>query len=88
MISHPKLRRALERVAQEHDITYNLEVLHLGSTDAAALQASRACVMAGAVSIPTRYTHLTAEMMDMDDVAGAVRLLTAYLADPDPANGA
>jgi endoglucanase len=88
MISHPKVRRALERVAQEHHIPYQLEVLPLGSTDAAAMQASRAGVMAGAVSIPTRYTHLTAEMMDMDDVAGAVRLLTAYLADPDPANGA
>jgi endoglucanase len=49
------------------------------------MQASRAGVMAGALSIPTRYTHLTSEMMDMDDVENAVRLLTAYLADNHPA---
>ncbi len=81
MISHPKVRRALERVAQENDIPYQLEVLPLGSTDAAAMQAARSGVMAGAISIPSRYTHLTAEMIDMDDVTGAVRLLTAYLTD-------
>jgi endoglucanase len=45
------------------------------------MQAARSGVMAGAISIPSRYTHLTAEMIDMDDVTGAVRLLTAYLTD-------
>ena len=84
MISHPKLRRALERVAQEHDIPYQLEVLPLGTTDAAIMQATRAGVIAGAISIPSRYTHLTAEMIDLNDVENAIRLLTAYLADPNP----
>ncbi len=84
MISHPKLRRALERVAQEHDIPYQLEVLPLGTTDAAIMQATRAGVIAGAISIPSRYTHLTAEMIDLNDVENAIRLLSAYLSDPNP----
>jgi len=79
MISHPRLRRALEAVARERDIPYQLEVLPLGSTDAAAMQASRSGVIAGAVSIPTRYTHLTSEMLDVRDAENAVRLLTAFL---------
>jgi len=85
MISHPRVRRAMERVARAHDIPYQLEVLPFGSTDAMAMQASRAGVMTGAISIPSRYTHLTAEMIDLEDVENVVRLLTAYLADPDPA---
>jgi len=79
MISHPKVRRALERVAQAHDIPYQLEVLPVGGTDAAAMQAARAGVMTGAISIPNRYTHLATEMIDMNDVENAVSLLTAYL---------
>ena len=85
MISHPRVRRAMERVAQAHDIPYQLEVLPFGSTDAMAMQATRSGVMTGAISIPSRYTHLTAEMIDLEDVENVVRLLTAYLADPDPA---
>ncbi len=84
MISHPGVRRALERVARASDIPHQLEVLPFGSTDAAAMQAARSGVMTGAISIPSRYTHLTAEMIDMDDVENVVRLLTAYLSDPNP----
>ncbi len=82
MISHPQVREALERTAQAHHIPYQLEVLPFGSTDAKAMQATRAGVMAGAISIPTRYTHLPSEMIDLHDVEHAIQLLTAYLSAP------
>ncbi len=83
MISHPRLRQTLETVARTHDIPYQLEVLPLGSTDAAAMQATRSGVIAGAISIPTRYTHLPTEMIDMSDVENAIDLLIAFLQTPD-----
>ena len=55
MIAHPTVRRWLETSAQDHDIPYQLEVLEFGSTDASAVQISRAGVPAGTISIPCRY---------------------------------
>ncbi len=81
MIAHPRLRRALVQIAEEHDIPYQLEVLPLGSTDAAAIQAARSGVIAGAVSIPCRYVHTPSEMVDMTDVENTVRLLVAFLSE-------
>ena len=57
MIAHPKVRGWLESTAQAQDIPYQLEVLEYGSTDASAVQISRAGVPAGTVSIPCRYVH-------------------------------
>jgi len=82
MIAHPRLRRALVRIAEDHDIPYQLEVLPVGSTDAAAIQATRSGVITGAVSIPCRYVHTPSEMVAMADVENTVRLLTALLSDP------
>ncbi|HVO54033.1 MAG TPA: M42 family peptidase [Solirubrobacterales bacterium] len=46
-------------------------------TDADVIQASRSGVVAGLVSIPVRYMHTPVEMVDLDDVEAAVRLLVA-----------
>ncbi len=82
MIAHPRLRRALVQIAQDHAIPYQLEVLPLGSTDAAAIQATRSGVISGAVSIPCRYVHTPSEMVAMADVENTVRLITAFLSEP------
>ncbi|NUQ38358.1 MAG: M20/M25/M40 family metallo-hydrolase [Caldilineales bacterium] len=79
MIAHPRLRRALIAAAQREGIPFQPEVLTFGSTDAAAIQAARAGVISGAVSVPCRYVHTTSEMIDFGDVEHAVALLTAFL---------
>ena len=84
MISHPTVRRWLENTAEAHDLPYQLEVLEIGSTDASAVQISRAGVPAGTVSIPCRYVHTPSQVADYNDARNAVRLLVNALSD-DPA---
>jgi endoglucanase len=82
MLSHPGLKDLLIDTAEANDIPYQLEVLAWGSTDAAAIQLSRGGVAAGCVSIACRYVHTPSEMVDIDDVENAVKLLLAVLEGP------
>jgi putative aminopeptidase FrvX len=82
MLSHPGLKDLLIDTAEANDIPYQLEVLAWGSTDAAAIQLSRGGVAAGCVSIACRYVHTPSEMVDVDDVENAVKLLLAVLEGP------
>lgn len=82
MIAHPGVRRWLVNAAQAYDIPYQLEVLEYGSTDAAAMQISRAGAPAGALSIPSRYIHTPVQMVDYGDVQNTVRLLVNALSGP------
>jgi putative aminopeptidase FrvX len=79
MIAHVEVRELLTRRAKEAKIPYQLEVLELGSTDAAAMQLVRAGVPAGCISIPCRHFHSPSEMVDEDDVENCVRLLLEVL---------
>jgi len=45
------------------------------------MQLAREGVPAGVLSIPTRYLHTASEMVDYEDVQGAVALLEAALSD-------
>jgi len=82
MLSHPGLKDLLIETAEANEIPYQLEVLAWGSTDAAAIQLSRGGVPAGCVSIACRYVHTPSEMVDIDDVENAVKLLLAVLEGP------
>lgn len=82
MLADPRLVDAMIRSAQKHEIPYQLEVLLGGSTDARAMQLTRAGIPAGCLSIPTRYIHTPSEMVDYSDVENAVRLLTGFLSEP------
>ena len=82
MIAHGGVKDWLVRTAQAGTIPFQLEVLTGGSTDAMAMQTSRAGVPAGCVSIPTRYAHSPSEMIDYEDVQNTVRLLEAALSAP------
>jgi len=39
-------------------------------------------VLAGSLGIPTRYAHSPSEMIDINDVENAVKLLTELLNNP------
>lgn len=83
MISHPGVRQALIRAAEEEGIPYQLEVLEGGTTDAAAIQLTREGIPTGVISIPCRYVHTPSEMVDLRDVENAVRLLRRYLSSAE-----
>lgn len=78
-ISHPLLVRHLRDLADERGISYQLEVLPHGGTDAAAMQRSRAGSVATTLSIPTRYPHTVNEIASITDIEATIDLLVAYL---------
>lgn len=82
MLSDPRVVDWMIQTAEKAKIPYQREVLLAGSTDARAIQISRAGVMAGALSIPCRYVHSASEMVDVDDLKNSVKLLTAMLSKP------
>lgn len=82
MLSDPRIVDWMVQAAEGADIPYQLEVLEHGSTDARAIQLTRAGVPAGCLSIPCRYVHAPSEMVDYDDVQNAVTLLVELLSGP------
>lgn len=82
MFADPRIVRLLADTAERLDMPYQLEILEGGWTDAAAIQLTRAGVLAGCISIPCRYVHSPSEMVDRGDVEAAVRLLTEVLCHP------
>ncbi len=82
MLADPRVVDWMVTSAEENETPYQLEVLEGGTTDARAMQISRAGIPAGCLSIPCRYVHSPSEMVDYDDVQNAVRLLTSLLEKP------
>jgi tetrahedral aminopeptidase len=79
MLSDPRVVEWMIKTAEKAKIPYQREVLLVGSTDARAIQITRAGVMAGVLSIPCRYVHSASEMVDLTDLKNSVKLLTAML---------
>jgi endoglucanase len=82
MLADPRVVNWMVNSAEKRKIPYQLEILEGGSTDARAIQLTRAGVPAGCLSIPCRYVHSPSEMVDTGDVENAVRLLLELLSNP------
>jgi len=82
MLADPRIVSWMVRTAEKAKIPYQREVLEVGSTDARAIQAARAGVPAGCLSIPSRYIHSPSEMVDTGDVQNSIKLLLALLRAP------
>lgn len=82
MLADPKVIDWMVRTADQNNLPYQLEILEGGSTDARAMQLTRAGVPAGCLSIPSRYIHSPSEMVDYNDVQQAVQLLVALISQP------
>ena len=82
LLAHPGVIRWMEDTAKRKRLPYQMEVLENGTSDASAIQLTRAGIPVGGISIPCRYIHSPAEMMDMGDVEQAVDLLVALLEKP------
>lgn len=74
----------LIKTAQAHEIKYQLEVMegHTG-TNAWPVQISREGVATGIVSVPVKYMHSPAEMLNTQDIESAAQLLAAFAAELD-----
>ena len=79
MLSDPRVVTWMVDTAEKSKIPYQMEVLEAGTTDARAIQLTRAGVPASCISIPCRYIHAPSEMVDYNDVQNAVQLLLALL---------
>jgi putative aminopeptidase FrvX len=82
MIVQPWVKDWMIETAERNGIPYQREVIVGGTTDAAAIQKSRAGVATGCISIPCRYIHSPSEMVSYRDVLASVKLLKALLVQP------
>jgi endoglucanase len=79
LLAHPRVKNLLLELAEREGIPYQLEVFRGGTTDASRIQFTKEGVPSGTISIPTRYGHTPSEMVDMDDVENAVKLLLCLI---------
>jgi putative aminopeptidase FrvX len=75
ILCHPKVINHLLKTAENNKIAYQLEVLERGGTDAGAIHLAREGIPSGVLSIPCRYVHTPAEMVDSNDVENSIALL-------------
>ncbi|MGM0420503.1 MAG: M42 family metallopeptidase [Bacillota bacterium] len=78
-IAHPGIKRLLADLAEKNNIAYQYEVLEFGATDARSIQLSRGGVPSGTISIPTRYIHSPAEMLDLKDLESCRDLVLQFI---------
>lgn len=88
----PSLDRALTQrmvqLAKEQDIPMQMEVMGgRTGTNADEIGVSRAGVRTALLSIPLRYMHTTAELIDSADAEHTARLLAAYVTKGAGENG-
>lgn len=78
VICAPALVDRLLALAEAEGIPVQRDVLQMGGTDAGPIQATRAGVYTGGISIPCRYTHTPTEMVDLGDVRACADLAAAF----------
>lgn len=79
VLCHPYMKNMLAETAKENDISFQWEVLESGGTNTGAIQHGMGGVPSGCISLPTRYIHTPAEMIDKRDLESAVSLLCAVI---------
>ncbi|MFC2028424.1 M42 family metallopeptidase [Chloroflexota bacterium] len=82
MIADIRIVNWMINAAEKNKIPFQREILEGGTTDAKAIQVTRAGVPAGCISIPCRYVHSPSEMVDLKDVENATNLLVSLLEEP------
>lgn len=83
---NPKLFNLLVAAAEKAGVPYQIGAEPRGTgTDANAIQLSRGGKVAGLVSIPLRYMHTPTEVLSLKDLDSAVKMLTQFVLDLDPA---
>ena len=82
---HPQVFEGLYAAGEAEGIPFTVESLGRNTgTDADAVHLTRAGVPTGLVSIPCRYMHSPVEMVSLEDIAGAARLIAAFARALEP----
>ncbi len=82
---HPQMFELLHAAAEAESIPFTVESLGRATgTDADAIHLSRAGVPTGLVSVPCRYMHSPVEMVALEDIAAAARLIAAFAQRLEP----
>ncbi len=79
LITHPKVFRWLLDTAEEEKIAVQLESGLMGSTDAARISLTRQGIPSGTISIPTRYIHSAAAVLNLKDIENSAKLAAAAI---------
>ncbi len=79
VITHPKIMRWVLDTAAEEKIPIQLESGLLGSTDAARISLARQGIPSGTISIPTRYIHSPAGILNLSDLENTAKLTAAAI---------
>jgi endoglucanase len=78
-VLHPRVFELLHDAGEQAGIPFTVESLGRGTgTDADAIHLSRSGVPTGLVSVPLRYMHSPVEMVSVEDIDAAARLIAAF----------
>lgn len=76
VISDYRMVEYLKQMANQHEITWQSEILPAGGTDTAGIQRfGKKGAITGAISIPLRHIHQTIEMAHKRDISDCIDLL-------------
>jgi endoglucanase len=82
---NPRVFDLLESTAKDHGIPVQVRgVARATGTDANAIQISRAGVATALIGIPNRYMHSPVEVVHLDDLSNAAKLLAEFCAVVGP----
>ena len=83
-LSDPRLIRYVLKIAEEHDIPYQIRQPGGGGTDAGAIHRQRAGVPSISISVPGRYHHSPASIVRLSDWQHTINLVSTALAHLTP----
>ncbi len=78
-ITDPRILNFLQATAEQNNLPYQLKTRRGGGTDAGAIHISEAGVPSGSISVPCRYIHGPAAMMNRQDYNHTLALIQATL---------
>jgi putative aminopeptidase FrvX len=82
---HPTVFELLHAAGEAEDIPFTVAAsARATGTDADAFHISRAGIPSAVVSIPLRYMHSPVEMVQLDDVESAAKLIAAFVRRLEP----
>jgi putative aminopeptidase FrvX len=72
----------LVAAAEQNKIPYQFKTPARGGTDAGVIHLTRGGIPSGVISVPGRYIHSPATIIDVKDLLGAIDLITAFILMP------
>ncbi len=78
-IGNYKLVEFMREVAEKNNISYQMEILPRGGTDAGAIERTRTGCPVMTISVPARYVHTAVETSHKKDIEASISLLARFL---------